>query len=81
MRGLRLAVMKRYRYSRIKIQSAMLAKVPNVGFVLGEEGGGEEEREEEKDWAIGRFGDWAIGRCLKGFGSASWRMEFGIWNL
>jgi len=53
-----MPIIKHHRYSRIKIQSAVIAKIPEVGFVLGEEGGGEEE--EKDDLKIGGFGDLAI---------------------
>jgi hypothetical protein len=38
----------------------MVRKIPDVSLVLGEEGGGEEE--EQNDLEIGGFEDWTIGR-------------------
>ena len=37
------------RHSRIEIKATITAKVPDIGLVLGEEGGGEEEEERQGD--------------------------------
>lgn len=52
--------MKDHRFTRIEVQPALIGKVPNIGFVLCEKGGGEEE--EQNDLEIGRFDDWAMWR-------------------
>jgi hypothetical protein len=48
-----MPIIKHNRYSGIKIQSAIMAKIPDVGFVLGEKGGGEEEEEGQEDCKTG----------------------------
>jgi hypothetical protein len=49
-------------HSRIEIKPAKISPIPDVGLVLGEEGGGEEEEEGQGDKETRRAGDRETGR-------------------